>query len=336
MNCPGCGAENPDNSEYCSLCFHRFAPQADGVSGVPDPAAGPIPAGASPAYPEQAAAPVTPDTATPFTGAPAYDAPPPPPEWNPPSNPAQAYGAPPPPMPGVSPGGYQPPPSEWGARPYDPGSYGVPPPPPIAVAKKPGLQHTGIGTVLIVAITVLFFALGWFATDWYLTKREVAYVSAQTDISFRHPSGWKKINSSDVGALTGLLGTTSPYELVMIDAKNDNWKCEVLLGSLAATTDTWESTKANIDKPFGSGTSLSSPVGSISMSGVTVKDTSIAGSDAKDITFKVSARDEEMESRVTYIYHGARVYILVFLSRSGANGAQDQVQKILDSVQFKK
>lgn len=32
MNCPKCGAENPDTAGFCSLCFERFALQGDAVS----------------------------------------------------------------------------------------------------------------------------------------------------------------------------------------------------------------------------------------------------------------------------------------------------------------
>jgi hypothetical protein len=47
MDCPNCGAANPDNADFCSLCFQKFvkpavasspatlAPHSDGVSPVP-------------------------------------------------------------------------------------------------------------------------------------------------------------------------------------------------------------------------------------------------------------------------------------------------------------
>ncbi len=220
MNCPGCGAENADNAEYCSLCFYRFAPQASAPPFAPAGAGGPVGAGASPEYPEQAAVPpFRPDAATPFTSAPAYDAPPPPSQWDTSGYPAQAYGAPPPPMPGVGPGGFQHPPSEWGSQPYDPGSYGLPPPPPTAVARKAGLQNSSVGKVLIVAIIVLFFfALGWFSTGYYgmgyMRGRHGLYTSTQSQPDLPVPgAGWKKLNASGPG-LTGVAGipnsTTGP------------------------------------------------------------------------------------------------------------------------------
>lgn len=50
MDCPYCGAENPEGSEYCNLCLERFAqapsPPAPGIPG-PRPVPSPGPPGQS-------------------------------------------------------------------------------------------------------------------------------------------------------------------------------------------------------------------------------------------------------------------------------------------------
>ncbi|CAN5696609.1 hypothetical protein BH24ACT3_BH24ACT3_04560 [soil metagenome] len=139
MQCPACGAENPDDSKFCMSCGTATAAPADDEStGSTDQADEQVPPPPPSAPPDDATTAMSPPPpmAPPDQPPPPSFAPPPPPPGAagypppPPSPPSAAAGYPPPP-PGS---GYPPPPGAPGfPLPPDAGpppTYGAPPPPP--------------------------------------------------------------------------------------------------------------------------------------------------------------------------------------------------------------
>jgi hypothetical protein len=145
MQCPQCGAENPDGSGFCSLCHHRF--------------------GAPPAPPGVPAAP--PETAP---AQPASVAPGPPPGV--PQLPATALGPPPGAHQVVSP-------SEPGYG----GAFHQPPPP--GQLKPAKTINPFLMWAIRVVVIVVCFALGWFAMDAFLNRtRTFSNANAKISFSY--------------------------------------------------------------------------------------------------------------------------------------------------------
>jgi hypothetical protein len=119
------------------------------------------------------------------------------------------------------PAGYQPSPSEWGAQPYGPSPYSAPPPPSTT---RTGSSLGKTGGVLGLVVLLVFFALGWFGTDWYLKKRNVSYNSKISGLTFKYPAAWKKLDTAGISSVGGTYGMDSYNEILLADSTRDNMK----------------------------------------------------------------------------------------------------------------
>jgi len=133
MNCPQCGAENPDTAANCNLCFAKFD-AADQEAKPPDM---PPPQWTAPPQPMPSGV------------------------WTPPP------GGPPRPLPpGMQP---QPPSDAFGYG----GAYPRPPGPPFAVITPAKSMNPILMWTIRIAVIVVCFAIGWFGMDYVLTRPKI-------------------------------------------------------------------------------------------------------------------------------------------------------------------
>ncbi len=338
MICPGCGAENPESAGFCSLCFHSFTGEPPGPAGFQ-------PAPTSPEY----AAPVPGPPASAFEPAasafaahpPAGAGPPPPPlatddygfsQLAPGQLKAVDVIPPPPPPLAPSESGFQPPPSQWGGA--GPGSaYGQPPPP--AAAAKRNAFASPLGKVLSIVVMVVFFAVGYFGTDYVLTKRQVTYDSGISDLTFQYPAGYKKLSASEMATVSGVSDVARYNEILLADSTSDDMEFFLGAGSVALAPEEWDSAKASIAQQFTGGTSdMSLATSGITMTAPTIADTTVGNASAMEIKFKMSSQGYEFDCRAVVISNRSTMYLLFFMTRGDPGDAEARVKKVLDSVEF--
>lgn len=311
MNCPQCGAENPPESTFCTLCFARFG----AVGPPPGATQQPVnpPAGAQPGARQQ----------------------PPPPD---------RFGAPPMqgPLPGaIPPGAYAPPRPQMppGVGPYPPmasgafdrpGGYGYyVPPAPIQPVKR--IDHT-LMWVLRVVVIVVFFAAGWFLTGWLL-NRPKTFTSAGTGISFTYPGKWKKVDQSAFAMGMGITGGASvKTELTLADGISDETCNNFLAVASVMSPLDWETAKANWRTAYGGDMSKIVPAG-MSITTPTFTDLTVAGKPAFSVKFTMAYQTVKYDCDITIMQEGATYHLLAFLSKP-RKGTNTTFQDLLKTVKF--
>ena len=298
MICQECGADNPDSAKFCNLCHNRF----DGTSISPavGSQSGQVFVPGSPGPSDVPQAPLAAQAADfePAPGAPLpVDVMPPPP---------------PPLMPSFS--GFQPPPSSL----------------------KKGLFASPLGKVLPLVIMLVFFVLGYYGMGYLMGGGTSTYTSTQSDLSFQYPPGWIKLNASEFSGLTGVAGIALYNEVLLADSTSDNMKYFVGAGSIEMSPEQWEARKVELRRQFGGDSPGVMPQGGVSMTGSTVTDTTIGGAGALDIRFKVTSTGYDFDCRAVLIDLESKMYMLLFMTRGDKSTSAAQVQKVVDSIKFKK
>ncbi len=349
MVCPGCGADNPEDASFCSLCLHRFSEPTSG--------------GAAPGYHEagepgarfQPGAEGTPtfDSGTPFSNSPPVSsgtgggtgdcATPPltadPPDFaagslTPPAPPPDfAFGSQPP-APGYmsaagqAPNGPASPPSEWGG--------GFPPPPPAPARSGAARALTSsTGKVLGVVLSIAFFALGYLGMGYFLNHRTATYKSSISDISFQYPGGWKKLNPGRFSAAIGFADLGAYNEILLADSTGDDMKYFLGVGSTPLPSEQWESYKESIRQQFQSAGVKTAGTMSVSVSGVQTADSAVGGMPALEVRFSANSAGYDFDCHARVVNHGGKIYLLLFLARGDRGSATSQIKEVLDSVEFK-
>lgn len=206
MRCPRCGAENPENSTFCSLCHQKFGATLDRSDSPPAPAeTTPAPAGAL------------------GPGPPS----------GPPRLPPTALVPPPP-------GAYA------VVSPSEPGFGGAfhQPRPPGQLKPVQTINPFLMWSVRIVVIVVCF-ALGWFAMDLYLNRTRT-FSNANSKISFTYPGKWKKVDTSGMTVGTFGSDSPFTWEVIFADGSSEQSSNHMLYVASANSVQNWDQFKANI------------------------------------------------------------------------------------------
>lgn len=349
MNCPACGAENPEGSTFCNLCLANFA----GGSPQPQPGPPPPPQGAGPPGPPEVYRPPGAQQApgAPPGGmrqSPGMQPPPgmpPPPGAQPGFGMQQQPGMPPPPgmppqamppPPGMPPQAMQPPPGMpppgYGS-PSDAFAYGTPRPlPQTRPARGPS---SPLVKVVAVLSFVVFFAAGWFAMDWFLTRPKT-FTSQAAGFSFQYPGKWKKINDTGFNTSFGVAsgGVPSTTEVLLADGTNDSNTSNFLAVVTVPNIPTsWETTKNKIADST-SDIASGMPAGSTTTTPV-YTDLTVAGNPAASAKMSVTAMGLTMDFDITMLQKGSTLYIFEYIALK-PKGDLGKLKGILDTVKLTK
>lgn len=242
---------------------------------------------------------------------------------------------------------------DWESAPPPPG-YGPPPPitvPPPSDAYAPGgpytaapppMQLTKPSTVKTVMTGLLsfFVFVACFAGGWYLTGRIMkggssTYTSTSSDISFKYPSRWRKVDPGSIEKVASLAaGDLSMYnEIILGEGSGASPVNFLAVGNLPIAQAQWDSARAGIKEAFVSQMTLALPDG-INVSTPVFTDLEVGGSPALSIRFNLTGEGLTYGCDATVVQHGSWAYMFVFMSHQ-AGGSPEKFQDVLDSVKFK-
>lgn len=243
---------------------------------------------------------------------------------------------------------------QWSSSPPAPG-YGPPPPiaaPPPSDAFSPGgpltaapppmrLKHESTFVTLTKGLLLMVVFMACFAGGWYLTGRIMkggtkTYTSANTDISFKYPSNWQRVDPGSLENDASLpAGDLNVYNEVILAQGSGGTPVNFLaVGNLPIVlTEQWESAKAGIQESFMSQMTESLPEGII-VSTPVFTDLTVGDSPAYSVKFSLTGEGVTYSCDATVVRHGMSAYIILFMSHQ-SGGSPEKFEEVLNSVQFK-
>jgi hypothetical protein len=319
MDCPECGAHNPDDADFCNLCFKKFNEPEAPAARPPANESAPDVAAVAPLDVVSVDVPAK-DGAVVDAEIPAGKAAP-----EVPASPAEEKAKPE--QSEESPHGQdlflQPPPGYQrpGTQPAKKGSF-----------LKKFLVAAGIIAVVMVVVLVVLLRGGGGGTT---------FKSARGTLTFKYPTGWKEIKASEIKGMTSFdpLMMHTPSETILAGGDASGNGPDYVLSVVSVPNDfvgDWNAIKTRARTQFLASLSASDP-SMVGSGGTTYLDPKYsnrkAGVDpaySMKAELKNSAGDTATIEQVMF-YHEENGYLLTLLTR---NGAPDLAGKILDSVNF--
>lgn len=183
---------------------------------------------------------------------------------------------------------------------------------------------------------LVFFAVGWFGTDWYLARRTVSYNSRISGLTFKYPAGRKKLDANGMSTMGGISGIENYNETLLADSTSNNMKYLMGSGSVQVSPEQWETHKDQLRRVFsGTGSDLTAGT-ALSMSDGTVTDTTVGKANALDMKFRMTSQGYTFDCRAEVVHNATTMYFLLFMTRGEPAKSSEQVQKVIDSVEFAK
>lgn len=189
---------------------------------------------------------------------------------------------------------------------------------------NPALQK-----VVGVIVTVVFFAVGWFATDWFL-NRPKTFTSSNGSFTFSYPGKWKR---ADPGALSlsGVGGADMTMEIAIADANSELPNLVFFAGSAIAPVD-WATAKARVIQGYSGDLSSQLPLGA-TMTPRTFTDVTIGGKTGLSIKMGLTYQGTTYDCDLIIVQNGVTYQAFMMMAKK-PNATLDKFDSILKSLKF--